>query len=68
MTLNATYLLVALDGQLIHAMFDASSNITLVICYLAEQLVLEVHAYSGTYGVASRIYAKFIGRIGRIQL
>ena len=53
--LNATYLPVALDRQLINGMFDTGSNVALVNRKLAEQLGLEVHAYSSTYQVASGI-------------
>ena len=55
MTLNATYLHVALDSQLIHYVFNTGSNVTLVYCKLAEQLGLEVYAYSSTYQVACGI-------------
>ena len=40
---------MVLDGQLIHGMFNIGSNVTLVNRKLAEQLGLEVHAYSSTY-------------------
>ena len=54
-TPNATYLPVALDGQLIHSMFDTGSNIALLKHKLVKQLGLEVHAYLNTYQVASGI-------------
>ena len=55
MTPNATYLPKALDGQLIHSIFDTGFNVTLVNYKLAERLGLEVHAYSSTYQVAGEI-------------
>ena len=48
MTPNTTQLPVALDGQLVYSKFDTGLNVTLVNHKLAEQLGLEMYAYSNT--------------------